>query len=207
MLHELRNPIAAITTHIEVLLEENSGPLEADLRALLAEVHRISLGLDGVSGFVRSIRSRGTVSAGDTVEGACRVLAPLAKRLGVELEVEVAPLPLLPFDRGVLSGLVFNLVKNAFDASKRGGRVRVVLSGEPTNRMVSLAVSDDGTGMSPEVLARCTDLFFTSKAKGSGIGLALCKRVAESSNGRLEIKSELNRGTTVTVWLPMDAEG
>ncbi|MFO0549533.1 MAG: ATP-binding protein [Polyangiaceae bacterium] len=206
VLHELRNPLAAITTHLEILVEEHEGLLQEDLNTLLTEVQRISLCLDGVSGFVRPARAHGLTAADSAVQDACRVLTPIAKRHGVELVTAVVPLPPLPLDRGVLSGIVFNLVKNALDASKPGHRVRVSMDLEENRRTLCLSVSDDGVGMTREVLSQCTDLFYTSKEKGSGIGLALCKRVAESAGGSLEVESELGSGTIVRVRLPVEVE-
>lgn len=205
VLHELRNPLAAVTAMLEVMIEEpsivNDGSIQRDLHAVLSEVRRMTLGLDGIGGFVRSTRTRRYAAVDHAVREACRILEPTAARKGVRLEAVGPDLPLLPIDAGVVSGVVFNLVKNAIDACTDGQRIEVdarVLDDE-----LVLVVRDTGHGMSNEVLARCQDLFFTNKDKGSGIGLALCRQVAESSGGRLEIASELGRGTIVTMRVPL----
>ncbi len=203
VLHELRNPLAAITARLELMVEESEGAAQLDLHAVLTEVRRMSLGLDGVGGFLRSARASGNTAIDLAVHEACRVLEPVAARVGVKLESRGPSLPLLPIDRGVMSGVVFNLVKNSIDASATGGRVRVEATLDRQRENFVLRVEDDGAGMSPEVLEHCTELFYTRKDKGSGIGLALCRRVAESSGGRLEVESELGRGTVVTVYIPV----
>jgi signal transduction histidine kinase len=203
VLHELRNPLAAITARLELMVEESEGQVQLDLHAVLTEVRRMSLGLDGVGGFLRSARATGLSAIDLAVQEACRVLEPVAERNGVRLESRGPALPLLPIDRGVMSGIVFNLVKNSIDASKPGGTVRVEARLDRAPDTFVLRVEDDGSGMSPEVIERCTELFYTRKDKGSGIGLALCRRVAESSGGRLEVESELGRGTVVTVHIPV----
>ncbi len=203
VLHELRNPLAAVTARLELMVEESSGELQTDLHAVLAEVRRMGLGLDGVGGFVRSARASGNTAIDLAVEEACRVLTPVAERASVHLISRGPSLPLLPIDRGVISGLVFNLVKNSIDACRSGGTVVVTALLEDAGQVFALRVEDDGCGMSKAVLARCTDLFFTNKDKGSGIGLALCKRVADSSGGSLEIQSEPDKGTVVTVRVPV----
>lgn len=205
VLHELRNPLAAVTARLELLVEETEGSLQIDLHAVLSEVRRMSLGLDGVGGLVRSARASSNTAIDLAVREACRVLEPVAERVGVHLEARGPTLPLLPIDRGVMSGVVFNLVKNSIDASSAGGSVIVTAELDEAGSTFVLRVEDDGCGMPPEVLERCTDLFFTRKDKGSGIGLALCKRVAESSGGRLAVDSRVGRGTTVTVWVPLRA--
>jgi signal transduction histidine kinase len=205
VLHELRNPLAAITARLELMVEESDGQLQLDLHAVLTEVRRMTLGLDGVGGFLRSARATGYTAIDLAVHEACRVLEPVAARVGVKLESRGPSLPLLPIDRGVMSGVVFNLVKNSIDASRDGGRVLVEATLDAPREHFVLRVEDEGSGMSAEVVERCTELFYTRKDKGSGIGLALCKRVAESSGGRLEVESQLGRGTVVTVHIPVGA--
>jgi len=156
-----------------------------------------------VAASLASARASGNTAIDLAVHEACRVLEPVAARVGVKLESRGPSLPLLPIDRGVMSGVVFNLVKNSIDASATGGRVRVEATLDRQRENFVLRVEDDGAGMSPEVLEHCTELFYTRKDKGSGIGLALCRRVAESSGGRLEVESELGRGTVVTVYIPV----
>jgi signal transduction histidine kinase len=69
---------------------------------------------------------------------------------------------------------------------------------------MTLVVRDTGAGMSPEVRARATEMFFTTKTRGSGIGLALAAGVAEAVGGALEIESQLGRGTSITVTFPIN---
>ena len=118
VLHELRNPLAAITARLELMVEESEGQLQLDLHAVLTEVRRMTLGLDGVGGFLRSARATGYTAIDLAVHEACRVLEPVAARVGVKLESRAPSLPLLPIDRGVMSGVVFKLVKNSIDASR-----------------------------------------------------------------------------------------
>jgi signal transduction histidine kinase len=104
--------------------------------------------------------------------------------------------------------VLLNLFTNAGDAMPRGGRLAVrVRPGRlpPDRPAVAIEVADTGTGIPPEVLPRVFDPFFTTKAegKGTGLGLAICKRIVQQHHGTLEIESELGRGTTVRVSLPV----
>lgn len=201
VLHELRNPLATVTTTLEVLVEETEGDLQKDLHAALVELRRMALTLEGVGGFARSALTQRNVAVDLAVTEACRLLSSFADRKQVHLESIGGSLPLLPLDRGVVSCALFNLVRNAIDACAAGDRVTVDarLDGE----VFELVVRDTGCGMSAEVLSRCTELFFTKKEKGSGIGLALCKRIAEVSGGELLIDSRAGTGTEVRMRLPL----
>lgn len=202
ILHELRNPLASVTNTLELCIEESVPPLRDDLHAILGAVRSMNLMLQAVGGLVRPIHVTRHVAVDQAIREACRILEVTTTARGITLDSEIATLPLLPLDWGVISGVVFNLVKNAIDACRRGGviRVRATLAAPDT---FELAVSDNGAGMTPEVLARCRELFFTNKDKGSGIGLALCQGIAEKSGGSLRIESAVGAGTTVTLLVPV----
>lgn len=202
LLHELRNPLAAVTAMLELLVEDAPDTLRDDLYAVLSEVRRMNLGLQGIGGLARTAHA-GTNTAIDlAIREACRLLAPRARELGVELHAIGQDLPLLPLDRGAIAGLVFNLVKNAVDACKDGGNVWIDAALESGAAFV-MTVRDDGVGMTSDVLARCTELFFTTKDLGSGIGLALCRQVAEASGGTFTVASDPRQGTTIVVRIPL----
>lgn len=201
VLHELRNPLAAVTTMIEVLVEEAPPAMQGDLHAALWELRRIGLGLQGIGGLNRQVHGSAPEAIDHAVEEAVAVLASSARAVGVTLRAAVPPLPLLCLDRAVLKGVVFNLVRNAIDACRPGDEV--VVSAEVARDAFELTVRDTGRGMTPEVLARCTELFFTDKPNGSGIGLAICRQVAERACGSLSIASEPGVGTTVLVRVPL----
>lgn len=201
VLHELRNPLAAVTNMLELLVEETSDELQRDLHSALAEVRRIALSLQGIGGIGQSVRGHRYEAIDEAIDEAIRVLRPTAASAGVELEEDIGTLPLLPIDRTVVKGVIFNLVRNAIDACRRGDRVRVTarLLGD----QFELVVADTGRGMTPEVKARCCEIFFTTKGSGSGIGLAICRQAAERADGTLTLESEPGLGTTVTIVVPI----
>lgn len=208
LLHEMRNPLAAVTAMLEVLLEDAPNEMQPDLHAILSEVRRMTLGLQGIGGLVRSIHSSTHCAVDLAIRETCRLLEPTAERRGVRLEAHGPDLPLLPIDRGAICGVVFNLVKNAIDACPNGGLVTVSAWLEPREAYDELIVTvvDDGIGMSPQVITRCRELFFTTKDTGSGIGLALCSEITQRSGGGLEIQSELGQGTCVTLHVPAEPQ-
>ena len=134
----------------------------------------------------------------------------------VEVRAEVAEgLPPALADRAQLGAVLRALAQNARDAMPRGGALVLAASAEavPAGRphpaglrpgaYLRLDVVDRGTGMDPATLARAPEPFFTTKASGTGLGLAAARAFAEQSGGGLAIASEAGRGTTVTLWLPL----
>ncbi|MCW8086667.1 hybrid sensor histidine kinase/response regulator [Sabulicella glaciei] len=157
---------------------------------------------------------------------AAPLLADMAEILrhtlgtGIELRVEAPEgLPPLLADKGQLETVLVNLATNARDAMDGQGRLTLSAAtdspredgapGRPVTlragSYVRLSVSDTGTGMSPEIVARATEPFFTTKppGQGTGLGLAIVRGFAEQSGGALGIESASGRGTAVHLWLPL----
>ncbi|WP_232003887.1 ATP-binding protein [Stutzerimonas stutzeri] len=125
-------------------------------------------------------------------------------------------LPQAYVDANQLEMVLINLVVNARDAMPDGGSICIEgqsRTAAEAGRIdapgyVILIVRDDGVGMEPEVLARATDPFFTTKGpgNGTGLGLSMAHGLAEQSGGRLQIHSRPGKGTTVEIWLPIATE-
>jgi PAS domain S-box-containing protein len=134
------------------------------------------------------------------------------RSIGPDIRIEMRfpiALPLVRADPNQLESAVLNLCLNARDAMPDGGLITI--SGEEaqheqmTGRCVLLSVKDNGAGMDDDTLARASEPFFTTKGigKGTGLGLAMVKGFVEQSGGRLLIRSEVGKGTTVELWLPI----
>jgi PAS domain S-box-containing protein len=144
-------------------------------------------------------------------------LAQLLPR-GVQISCDLAPVPVLVrVDAAQLELVLLNLVRNAADAMPAGGHVSMttsVLSASKAastlngREVVELVVADTGEGMSPEIVKRATELFFTTKAsgKGTGLGLFLALEFVDKSGGRLTIDSQVGLGTKMRLAFPRATE-
>ena len=156
------------------------------------------------------------------VDGVIRDLQPGVERLlphGVQWELDLGAACRVHADAGQLERVVVNLVTNACDAMASGGRLTVSTRrieadeaaglGLRPEKHVALEVSDTGTGMDDETLARAFDPFFSTKAlgRGTGLGLPTVRGMVEQSGGEIRVKSDVGKGTTVTVFLPCAAAG
>lgn len=201
VLHELKNPLAAVTALVEVLLEESpEGALRDDLHAIIGELRRMRLTMDGVGTLGAKLASGRFQAIDLALEETCRVLHRTAVTAGVELTHEIQSMPLLALESSVVRAMLFNLIQNAIQASPSGSTIRV--RGGLSGSWLEFSVQDQGHGMAPEVLARCRELFFTTKARGSGIGLSLCTQICNDAGGELRIESAPGQGTLVTVRVP-----
>ena len=150
-----------------------------------------------------------TVNVPDEVRKTIELTEPHLRRMRVEVVPEFHPnVPDIFADRQQLRQVLLNLFTNAGDAMPKGGRlIPRVRPGElpPSRLAVVIEIADTGVGIPPEHLARVTDPFFTTKeeGKGTGLGLAICRRIVQEHHGKLEIESEVGKGTTVRVILPV----
>jgi signal transduction histidine kinase len=205
VLHELKNPLAAIGTALELLVEDCHEPeFRERLHAVLPEIRRMSLTLEGIGSVGRELPSTRYGAVDHALRESFMVLERQARERGISFTCEVVDLPLLPFDVAMIRAIAFNLLSNAIHACKRGDGIRLrawLASGAPA--ALCVAVEDTGSGMTPEVVARCRELFFTTKPRGSGIGLALCDRAARAAGGSLSVDSQRGVGTKIVLKVPV----
>ncbi len=208
ILHEVKNPLAAVTTSVEVILEELApGQLQTDLHAVLGEIRRMKLTLEGLSSVGRELLSSRYYPVDFELREVLSVVRRQADSRGIRVRASIPDMPLLPFEPGVVRAVLFNLVTNAVHASSAGEEIEVsanviscALSG-PSR--LQITVRDHGHGMTQDVLQRCRELFFTTKSRGTGIGLSLCAEAVEGASGVLRIDSAAGGGTTVELSIPI----
>jgi signal transduction histidine kinase len=112
--------------------------------------------------------------------------------------------PVVRVDVETLVRAFVNIVRNAFDAMPDGGTL--VVSSKQLGESVEISFADTGVGMSEDVLERLWTPFFTTKAKGMGLGLSICRRIVEAHNGKVSVRSVEGKGTTFTVILPVKSK-
>jgi PAS domain S-box-containing protein len=221
--HDFNNLLTVVIGSLDAVLDRMSGDLRPSVDSALRAAER-------GSGLIRQLLafSRRQVLTPETLDlnGLAAGMDDLLRRtLGAPIEIEMAlhagTWPILA-DKGQVENALLNLVINARDAMPEGGKLTIETSnvhldedyaaGNPEVKPgdhAMLAVTDTGTGMPPEVIARAFEPFFTTKAvgKGTGLGLSMIYGFAKQSGGHLKIYSELGHGTTVRLYLPRQVAG
>ena len=206
--HEVRNPLSSIGLNAE-LLEEELGAFEGAgesrelVRAIIKEVDRLGEITEQYLRFARLPRPR--LEREDVNSIVSSVLAFVREELaakGIATDVELdADLPLVPADENQLRQALLNLLRNAAEAMRDGGRIHVstsALAGQ-----VRVVIADTGEGIANEHRARIFEPFFSTKERGTGLGLALTQQIVSEHGGAIDVESQLGRGTTFTVRLPV----
>jgi two-component system, sporulation sensor kinase E len=141
-------------------------------------------------------------SLNDVVEKTVDLLRPEVENRGVSVKTRLARnLPSTLMDAAQLQQVLVNLVKNAAQAMTTGGTL-TLQTGE-TSEDVWVSVTDTGGGIPQEQVNRIFEPFYTTKKKGTGLGLMIVQRIVRAHNGRIELESHVGRGTTFRIWLPL----
>jgi len=208
MLHEIKNPLAAVTTAAEVSLDDETADvsrLREDLHTILGELRRMKLSLEGVGLVGRSLPSSRHAAIDYAIREVCRLLEPKANGRRVSLAAVVEDMPLLPLDLAAMRAVLFNLINNAIQACGPDDRITVTARLAPDRQTLCVDVADTGPGMPDHVRERAFELFFTTKPSGSGIGLALCREIIASAGGEVVLKTKAGEGTQVSLCVPIPA--
>jgi len=124
---------------------------------------------------------------------------------GVEIEIDIPQDLSIPVDEKLAAQALYDLIDNAIDACKDGGKVKIEVSS--LEDYIVMRINDTGRGMDEKTLNSVFELFFTKKDGGVGLGMALTKRIIEAHNGDIEVKSKLGEGTEVIIRLPKEING
>ena len=136
------------------------------------------------------------------VEKTLELLRPELENRNLNVKVKLdRHLPLAPLDLTQMQQVLVNLVKNAMQAMTKGGTL-TLRTGEGADG-VWLNVADTGGGIPQEQINRIFEPFYTTKKKGSGLGLMIVQRIVRAHGGRIELDSDVRRGTTFRIWLPL----
>jgi signal transduction histidine kinase len=222
--HEVKNPLNAMTIHLELLKQKLSRqlvaagdvPLGTAAPALAAgpdvtkhvdviskEIRRLD---EVVNGFLKFARPEELklqpVRIATLISDVATTAATEAERRGITLTADCPEsLPAINADPGMLGQALLNLALNGCQAMPDGGTLKIGCR-TGARRTVEVTVEDTGVGIPPEHLGRIFDLYFTTKEKGSGIGLSMVYRIVQLHDGEVEVQSTPGRGTRFRLTFP-----
>jgi len=217
--HELRTPLTSIRMFVETLqLKRVSSPAEVDacFEVLNRETARLSNRIERLLDWGRMEAGKRVYrseleSVRDVIDAAVQAFDANHVGRREEVAVEVAAdLPPISVDRGALVDALVNLLTNAYKYSPERGKIR--LTARSDDKHLRIAVIDQGIGIARREHRRIFDKFYranellSSEVEGSGLGLAIVRHVVNAHHGRIELESELGKGSTFTLVLPYPSE-
>jgi PAS domain S-box-containing protein len=229
--HEIGNPLNALHIHLQLMerevrklrpepkpvnvggkgrsalpgpeLGEIAGKLEKYLGVAKGEIHRLDY---IITQFLQAIRPAALqlkpAALNAVVEKTLDLLRPELENRGLTVKTKLQRgLTATPIDETQMQQVLVNLVKNAMQAMTKGGTLQLQTGESPDSVWVS--VTDGGGGIPEEQISRIFEPFYTTKKKGTGLGLMIVQRIVRAHEGRIEVESHVGRGTTFRIWLPL----
>lgn len=205
MAHEIRNPLGIANATVQVMKKEyrEDPNLGEYASVILEELERMNRVLEQFLNFTRpTAGERKPLKVGDLIEDVRSLTSRYLQERAVTAFVDVPEdLPEVNGDSGALKQALVNLIFNSVDAMPSGGRL--MLSAGQSQNHLKITVTDTGVGIRPEDRSKIFDPFFTTKETGFGLGLAIVHRIVDAHGGYIEVDSEPDKGTSVSLNLPL----
>jgi len=212
--HELNNPLTTVSGFTELVLEElpEGNGVRNDLELVLREAQRARGVVRRLLDFARqSENARVRSDINEIIVDVLALVNHLLRMSGVQLSTDLSDgIPWISVDRNQIKQVILNLVHNALHAMPTGGElhIKTSLRQREQREWIAMSMMDTGTGISPENLERVFEPFFTTRSKdgGTGLGLSVTYGIIADHGGLIDVDSQVGKGSTFTVWLPVEAE-
>ena len=205
--HEVKNPLNAILMHVELArmkLAKGDTNVNQQMDIIASEILRLDRVVKTFLDFTRPVEMKTVeVPADAFVFEMVELARPQAQAMGVAISADLHAVgATIMVDPDLLKQAALNIVVNAIEAMPKGGELRFESSIEGED--VEIRISDSGSGIAPEKRDQIFQLYYTTKTKGSGIGLAMTFRIVQLLNGKIEFVSEPGKGTAFILRFPLE---
>jgi signal transduction histidine kinase len=201
--HDLRNPLTSISIaayYLKTKLGAKAEKMTEMLEVIEKDVQYSNRIITDLMDYSREIKLELTETTPKSIIAESVSLIQIPEK--VQLEDSTLNEPRIRIDIDKMKRVFANFIKNAFDAMPQGGKLTI--SSRAAGGDVEFMLNDTGVGMAKEVSEKIWTPFFTTKAKGMGLGLAICRRIIEAHQGKISVNSIIGEGTTFTVTIPLE---
>jgi signal transduction histidine kinase len=205
IIHDIKNPMGTLRVYAQVMKKKLGS--EEDIKLadeMIRQVDRFVAMTQEILDFSRGISAMNieVVDFNETMEGILSFIEKDLNRRKIKLEKNLAPVGNMKIDQDKMTRVFYNIAGNAADAMPDGGTLSV--TSEVMGTLVKVEFTDTGTGMPEEVKRKIFEPFVTyGKKHGTGLGMAIVKKVIDDHKGRIEIDTEMGKGTTIRLLLPL----
>ncbi|PAE26480.1 hypothetical protein CHI10_02305 [Bacillus sp. 7894-2] len=206
--HEIRNPLTTVKGFMQLLMPHlvEIGK-EQYAQIAIDEINRANdLIYDFLNASKPGINKKTEIDLNTLIQEMKISFENQANIKNINLSVNLCPgEPAIYGDSNKIKQVLINLIKNALEACEdaHAGEGMVCLTAKSNSRKIQIIIEDNGPGMTGETISRLFLPFYTTKEKGTGIGLSICRKIIEEHNGRIKVHSTLSKGSVFTIELPM----
>jgi PAS domain S-box-containing protein len=207
--HEINTPLTGISSYVQILQKKLSESSHTKiLEKIDTQTERVARIVKNLLNFARN-PSESTYFQTDLKESLQSIISLIdykLKNLNIALEINLSPIKPIWAQEERLQQVFINIILNAIDAMPNGGTLNLELS--KLDYLAVIKIADTGTGIEAQHLPHIFDPFFTTKGigKGTGLGLSISYAIIQEHNGRITVDSEPGRGSTFSIYIPMDLD-
>ncbi len=203
--HEIRNPLNALRLSIQKLKRDENTQTQKLLKIIGEEIGRIEKTVEDFLSFTKPFTlQHSTIKLNHILGEIVSLMEEKALRKGIVIKKEFDVLPAMSGDEIAIRRVFMNIIRNSVDAIKDGGEI--VVRTLSIDDSVGVDISDTGGGISEQDLKRIFNPYFSRKRGGTGLGMSIARRIIEGHRGTINITSEVNRGTCVSITLPVQEQ-
>ncbi len=205
--HEIRNPLVIIGGFARSILKSvdkshASEEIKEKVETIIREAERLENLLSKTLDFVHAnepvLQLRDLI---EIIEEVCDLTEKELTKRGIQLLKTLRPIPYLRISKDQIKQILFNLIQNAIESMPEGGELQIKTDQE--KKFVKIEIAETGGGILHQIRKKILLQFYTTKAKGSGLGLSIVRRIVEQHNGYLNVESVENKGTLISIELPI----
>jgi signal transduction histidine kinase len=208
MAHELNTPLGSIILATDIIAEQlpASSAITDEIARIRAQADHCSKVVGQLLSYVRKDEQvRSVHDVREVIERVLELVAAEATKQRITLDLESTPdKPAILCNENQIEQLFFNLLSNAFHAVGPDGSISIQIGYDPLLEQVTVSIADNGVGIPQEQIDKIFEPFFTTKSskEGTGLGLALCRKIMVEHGGRITVESKIGDGTTFKLYFP-----
>lgn len=223
VIHDLKNPMTSISGFAELIIRVSEEKKTSDdpeerktfeeikdfAQIIMDEVHRLVGMITEINHYAKGseLYHKNILPLRDVVMDTVNVLRKNFKKENIKIEVKTTDKPLkMGIDHDKIIRMLYNILYNSKEAMKKGGTIKIIMD-KPNDKLIQLSIIDDGSGMPEEVKKRVFEPFVTyGKSNGTGLGMAIVKKIVEAHNGTIKVDSEEGEGTRFDIYFRTNGE-
>jgi len=200
--HEIRNPLGGIRGFASFLAQDlpEDDPRQRFVKKIMQGIQILEHTINDLLEYARPIDLKQEPRPlCELIHSSLEFLSYDKKNISILVECPPEIKANLDFTR--MKQVISNIVVNAVQSISNQGLIKI--KGEIENKYVRIEIKDNGCGIKPEILPKIFSPFFSTKERGTGLGLALCAKIVDAHGGQIKAESTVGEGTTITIWLPI----
>ncbi len=198
--HEIKNPLAVCKGYLSMINYDDTKKTEKYLNIVTSEINRALDIMDNFSKYTKIKIKKDIMDINYLIEEVISSLKIILDEKNIQVTLIGPEELLIEADYDRLKQVLINIIKNSYEAIDRNGKINIIIKNG--KKYVRLYIKDNGHGIEAQDLKKLGELFYSSKEKGCGLGVALSMEIIKLHNGEMKYTSEINHGTTVMIKLP-----